>query len=140
MICRNCAGNKLRSICQQTTESMSKVRTFLDYVHMATDNQMNGKHPCVTIIKFYIIIRLNIKIYFCVSLSVKVSDSGKPLKYNIKYHTNKPCHKLHHYIPIRYTHQNKILHTPTIIHKKDFFRASLSPVPENIIRDKNVSF
>ena len=34
---------------------------------------------------------------------------------------NKPCHKLHHYIPARPTRHRILLHTPTILHMKMIF-------------------
>ena len=37
------------------TKSMINFRALLDYSHMNTYNQINGKLPCINIIHFYII-------------------------------------------------------------------------------------
>ena len=83
---------------------------------------INRKLPCVPIIQFYILLWFHIWRRFCASLSVRVSDSGQPVKCAIKYHTNNPCHILHRFIPEHSTHHFKLLYTPTTIHSKIFLR------------------
>ena len=100
---------------------MKKVCTLLDYVHVTTNNRINGKHPLISIIQIYIIVRFHIQRCFRVSLSVGVSDSGRPATCARKYRTIGTCHKLQCWIPACSSRHYILLHTPMIMHTKTIF-------------------
>ena len=86
--------------------------------------------PTIPIIHFYILKLFNIQGHFYNSLYVKVSGSVQSVSSSRRYHINKPCHKLHHYIPACSTRKHTLIHTPAI----------LSPAPEDIVQFKTITF
>ena len=105
---------------QRTSESTINVRTLLFYINMNTYIRINGKRPRVSIIHFYILLRLHTQRNFYASLSVRLSNSGYPVNCSRKGFTDNPCHNLHNYVSSRSTHHNTFLHTHIIQHTKPF--------------------
>ena len=99
---------------------MRNFRMLLTNVPMTTYNKINWKRRPILIIHFYKLVWFHKKRCFRASLSIRLSDSGQPIKCARKYCTNKPCHKLHHYIPAHSTCHYTLLHNLTIIHAKRF--------------------
>ena len=100
---------------------MRNFRALLYYIHMTTNNRINGKCPRVPIIQFYILAWFHTQRHFCAILSDRVSNSGQHAKCNINYYMNKPCKKLHLCIPSRSTYHYTLLRNPMIIHTKTLF-------------------
>ena len=116
-----CEGENTISKCQRTEESTRKLRALLYYVHMNKHNWINWKLLRVLNTNFYRLVWFHIQRHFSASLSVRVSNSGHPVKHVRHYCTNKPNHKLHHCMIEVSTQHYKILHNPTILHMKTFF-------------------
>ena len=68
---------------------MRHIRALIFNINMTEYNKINEKQMWISIINFYIIVWFNIRRRFCASLSVRVSDSGRPVNYARKYFTKK---------------------------------------------------
>ena len=76
---------------------------------------------------------------FFVSLYVRVSNSGQPVRYTRKYFTKGNCHNLHNCTQSSFTHHHKLLNDRIIQHIQRHFCTSLSAVPENIVQNETVA-
>ena len=103
---------------------MRNLCALLDYVPITTYIIINWKFLCIPIIHIYKLVQFHISRHFRTSPSVRVSDSGQPVKCSIKYIKNKPYHKIHRCIPARSTFYYTLLHTSMSSHtKKNFMPA-----------------
>ena len=76
---------------------------------------------------FYRLVWFHTKRRFCVSLSVRVSNSGHPVKYSRRFCTNNPGHKIYHCVSACSTWHHMLLRNPNILHKKKFFVPACHP-------------
>ena len=130
-------GKTTTSKCQHTIKPMINVRMIIVYVHVTTNNLIIGKLLSVPIIHFNILVWFYIIRRVQTNLSVKVSNSGHPVKCARKYCRNK-------YLSQTTLLNSSILHRPlyTPMYSygstyEDTFCASPSPAQENTVLDKN---
>ena len=74
--------------CKRTEESTRNVPTLLYYVHMATYNHINYKHPQIIIMNFYRLLPYHTQMHFRARLSSRVPDSGQPVMLQTSLATN----------------------------------------------------
>ena len=107
---------EITSKWQCTTESTRNDRALLDYVHMNMYNWIIRKRLRVPIIRFHIILWFHIQRRFRSCLTFRLPNLGQPTTCTRKYHMNKTCQKIHHWIPARPKCHYKFLHNHMILH------------------------
>ena len=115
---------------------MRKVHAFLYYVHMTTNNEINSNFLYVLIMNFYMLVWFHIWRCLCISLSVRVSNSGHFVTYARQYCSKILSDKIYRCMTEGSKQHSTLLHNTTIIHTKTLFAPAYHLCKNNLPKKK----